>query len=372
MSLEKIKVLLEERWHEIPANMFSLFESLVESENNLNVDSVKKITEYAFNTDSPTKGMGRAVIRSLSEFEQPDFESLNFTRALIKSSTVKNNDTLIQVLNSQEKALKSDLGSSGMLIKHVKALSKHYNASRIVKLLWSSELLHLSDTLSMMEKITKNHPSLNYLPKKPKSIMDIHDCCVRALPKVNQDNYSLEQRDDVLLLDNLSVDEEHFIKVPKTHFDLVDLGESLNFCIGNGGYSKKVLDKKASIVAVFDKKGPKYGVEFTRYNINQAHGFSNISSFSPSKDFLKKLESLITKEPELPTDFIKITDSHWVNGYKYDGKDLYLLLKDKIYVYFDVPKDVYEEMLNGDLNKGTFVNKQIKPHYSCEFLSMLY
>ena len=127
----------------------------------------------------------------------------------------------------------------------------------------------------------------------------------------------------------------------------------------DGYYSKEVLNKKNSIIAIFDKSGPKFGVQFTRYNILQAHGLSNDRKFSPPKELLRKLKLIVNKPPVIPSDFIAITDSSVLKGYKYTGKDLYLLLNTTIYLYFDVPRDLYEELLKSE-RKGTFLNKEIK------------
>jgi hypothetical protein len=190
------------------------------------------------------------------------------------------------------------------------------------------------------------------------------------MPKVGQGNYSLNQREDILQLDGATVLDDLIIRVPKTHFDLVDLGESLNFCIGNGHYSQLVAEGSTSIVAVFDKTGAKYGVQFSRYDIKEAHGFNNSSQHQPSKLLIEALSELLTSQPKMPDEFLPITDSKWVKGYKYNGTDLYLLLNNIIYIYFDVPECVYEELLVSH-KKGVFVNTVVKGTFSYERLGSI-
>lgn len=175
----------------------------------------------------------------------------------------------------------------------------------------------------------------------------------------------LNQREDVLHLDKsvIETDKNKFtIRVPKTHLDLVRLGQELNFCIGNGFYTDSVISGNCSIIALFNDRKPVYVIQFNRYDIMQAYGYDNKTR--PPTDILRALEQKVTSQPVLPTDFLPIKDSNWVKGYKYDGSILFLLLRDRIYAYADVPRAMYEELLASD-RKGTFVNQNIKK-YPCK------
>jgi hypothetical protein len=319
------------------------------------------LAQYTFNTQSTTKGMLRLVRDTV---EQGAIEHLALIR--VCSQAKINTDSSIQAAKSFSGKLHA-AGVNQLRVKDIKALLKHYPEPRVMKLLWAHDGEALADTFSMMSRIASAHPNLQYLPKKPKSITQIHDVCVRTMPKVGQQDFDLEQREDILQLDGKPVMDDLVIRVPKRHFDLVDLGESLRFCIGNGGYSREVKSKKCSIIGVFDKKGARYGVQFTRYNIQQAHGFGNLREHKPTPELLKALQELLTSKPKLPSDFLPITDSGWIQGYRYNDKDLYLLLNNIVYIYFDVPHDVYEALLDSD-RKGRFVNQHIKPDYAYERL----
>jgi hypothetical protein len=249
----------------------------------------------------------------------------------------------------------------------IKKILKAYDEARLFKLLLSGEHGLMKDTADMMTTIENKIPDLDYLPKKPKSFRLIHDYCVRTMPKIGQENFDLCQREDILKIDGQKILPNMTIRVPKTHYDLVDIGEELGFCIGNGTYSKKVRSGECSIIAVFDSKGAKYGVQFTRYHILSAEGFGNKHCYSPPIDILNQLKEILTCPPSLPSDFLPIVDSKWVKGYKYNDKDLYLLLNDIVYIYFDVPSDVYDGLLASQA-KGRYVNKIIKGGYNYERL----
>lgn len=335
---------------------------------NPNADSyqenVNALVQYVFG--KVTK-KSRQLTLSFIYDEHFDFIILHMTRILSHNLQYDINHLYTLCDARKEADLTDDIiNLTHFSIMDLSIISKQYNENRMISLLKTDRSL-IKDIADMMKKITESLPELKYLPKKPKTLTDVHDVCVRAMKKVGQDNFELNQREDILKLDGETLLDDMVIRVPKTHFDLVDLGESLNFCIGNGSYSRSVADGRTSIVAVFNKSKPLYGVEFTRYTINQAHGFSNRREFAPTHEVLVALNNLLTEAPEMPDDFLPITDSKWVKGYKYNGKDLYLLLNNIIYIYFDVPVHVYEELLESS-RKGTYVNGVIKGTYQYERL----
>ena len=247
----------------------------------------------------------------------------------------------------------------------VKKLLSYYPEKRVIGLLFEDNFEFLSDTNLMFKRIEEIEDfsgDYSFLPKKPKSLKQVHDNLSRMLGRLRIKNYNLEQREDILALDNRRINDTMIVKVPKTHYDLIDLGEMLKFCIGNGYYSKMVRDKRCSIVGVFDKKGALYGVQFSRYKIMQAYGLGNLENTHPPKEVLSQLKDLLTEAPTVPKDFLPILDSSFIHGYKYNDRDLYLMLSDKIYIYYNVPKDIYEELVVSE-NKGRYLNEIIKGSY---------
>jgi hypothetical protein len=280
-----------------------------------------------------------------------------------------NMERMIQILNSATKPVNCKEAFT-LRVADIKFLLKHYTDKKVVQLIFNTSIEFFSDTMRMVARIIEAHPNIGFMPKKPKSIEVIHQACVRTLPKIHQGDFELNQREDVMLFDKTRLDETLSIRVPKTHFDLVDLGEALGFCIGDTAYSRGVKDRRYSIVAVFEGSKPLYGIQFSRYRILEAQGFGNEPHNKPTRTVLNLLQDKILETPTLPTDFLPITDSGWVNGYRYDNKDLYLLLQETVYVYFNVPQHVYEELLDSEV-KGRFLNTQIKPQYECEKMGML-
>lgn len=249
--------------------------------------------------------------------------------------------------------------------RNIAKLMKYYNEQRVFKLLFSENLNHhafLNDIRQMLITVEKSGYKNYKLPKKPKSLKEIHDTLTRICKKLEIPDYDLNQKEDILKLDNEKIDENLIIRVPKTHHDLVDLGEMLNFCIGNGYYSNEVLSQRCSIVGIFDKAKPLYGIQFTRYTISQAYGFGNQRI---PKHILEKISDKLISAPELPDDFITVKHS-FIQGYKYNDKDLYVMFNNGgIYLYEDVPHHVYDDFITAK-SRGSYFSKYIRNSYSYE------
>ena len=136
---------------------------------------------------------------------------------------------------------------------------------------------------------------------------------------------------------------------------MVELGEKLSFCIGNGYYTKEVIDGKCSIVSICKQNGkPVYGIQFTRYAIKSAYGFGNTDI--PDEVFCE-LERLLLAKPTLPNDFIAFEHS-FMTGY-----NLYILFKNEsIYIYKDLPHYIYDEFMMAD-SKGSYFAKYIRNNF---------
>ncbi len=320
--------------------------------------------KYGFETNSlcqkvfnkPSKST-RKMIKKVFESPEPSLSVLNIIKILSISLKI-NNDLIIKNYNSDVERITNP---SSLTVDFTKKLLKRYPEDRVVKLLLNDDLSLIADTAHMINEI-EDMREIDFLPKKPKTIKEIHDSLSRMMLKLNIPNYSLEQREDILILDDKALNDNMVIRVPKTHYDLIDLGEDLNFCIGNGYYSKEVKEGRCSVVSIYKNNKPLYGIQFNRYAISQAYGFDNEEI---PQDILLLLQDALISEPLVPKDFIAISDSGWIQGFKYNNKDLYIMMNHNIYVYFDVEKETYEELLTSD-RKGTYVNQIIKPNYSYE------
>ena len=302
---------------------------------------------------NPTKKL-RKFTMSLFSVSNPDINVLNLIKILSFHL-----DLNVDLILNHCKAVDRSRESRFLTVGFTKELLKIYPEERVIQLVLKDQLRDLNDIIYMFKKI-KEERELNFLPSKPSNFKDIHDSLTRMSLKLESKDFNLEQRDDILKLDNTKINNGLIIRVPKTHYDLVDLGEDLNFCIGNGMYSEEVKNGRCSIVSIYnEKQKPVYGVQFNRYAISQAYGLDNKRL---PDNILLDLQKALISEPVVPSDFISISDSKWINGFKYNDKDLYIMMNHIIYVYFDVEKEVYEELITST-RKGTYVNQIIKSNY---------
>lgn len=328
----------------------------------------KSFDEYGLNIstlsqmvfDKPTKKSRKFLISILEK--KLCIGWIYIFKVLSKSAKINQDLIFSEMQNiNLEKNFHSDL----LTVSFLKSLKKTYNDKRLLKLILSSNFEHNNDIQFMLKKINSEIDK-DFLPKKPSNFNDIHKSCERMVLKLSSKNFDLNQRDDIVALDNKEINNNLYIRVPKTHYDLIDLGEDLNFCIGNGYYSEEVRQGNCSIVSIYDTKNkPVYGIQFNRYSIKQAYGFDN--EIIPNH-ILVDIQNALISRPEVPNDFIAISDSTWIQGFKYDDKDLYLLLNGKIYIYFDVERSDYEELIHSE-RKGSFVNQIIKKNYKYEKVS---
>lgn len=244
----------------------------------------------------------------------------------------------------------------------IKFLKQHYSDARILKLFFhhglkEEEISDLQKMLKKMQTQFSKQDIFNMLPDKPKSFMEIHDQCYRVVQNLNVENVTLKQREDILKLDGHKLLDHFEIRVPANHYDLVKLGNTLNFCIGNGSYTEKINKGKTSIIAVYKDNTPLYGIEFSRYNIKQARGYGNTPL---SGEILRALEEALIKTPEVPSDFIKIESHPFICGYKYNNNELFILFKgNTIYTYQGVSHEIYDGLVETD-HKGKYFHENIR------------
>lgn len=306
-----------------------------------------------------TTKQSRKFVTSLFASDKPDVSILNVVRVLSYSLNLN-----VNLIINNYKKVKKEYGSRSLTVEFVKELLRIYPEKRVVKLIMADSFSNLYDVVYMMKEIKKER-KIDFLPSRPSSLKEIHDSLSRMTLKLKSKNYSLDQRIDVLQLDNIAINDNMTIKVPKTHYDLIDLGEELNFCIGNGYYSREVLERRSSIVSIYNKNKPIYGVQFGRYSIMSAYGFDDKPV--PS-DILLEIQNALISEPLVSKDFIAITDSSFIHGIKYTNENLYVIMSEKIYIYYDVEQHVYEELIESE-RKGTYLNRIIKGNYNYELVS---
>ena len=181
------------------------------------------------------------------------------------------------------------------LIVDVRNMLMNYNEKRVVSLFSNyEEDDFLEDTTIMYKQLFENDILIDdILPKKPKNIRELHTLFTRECRKIKQPKSLLNQNLEYLL--NKKVDDFR-IFIPETTFDLIDIGNSLSICVGNGYYAKKVLSKKCNIISLKDLKGNfKFCIEYDNHSIIQARGWANQSM---DKTLQAKLYKIIREKPQ--------------------------------------------------------------------------
>lgn len=183
------------------------------------------------------------------------------------------------------------------LLVDVQNMLMGYNSKRIVTLFSNyEEDDFLEDTVIMYKTLFENDLEIdNILPKKPKKIRELHEIFSRECSKIKRPKRDLNQNLD---FDGIDINEEFKIIIPKTTHDLIDVGNILSICVGNGYYGKKVLNKESSIIVLFNKieKRVSYCVEYDKNDIIQARGFANSNMNANLRNLLL---NIIYKEKDL-------------------------------------------------------------------------
>jgi hypothetical protein len=256
----------------------------------------------------------------------------------------------------------SEVKAKSLTQTSVKRLISFYGEARILKMLDKESPAALCQYVIQLDSALKRcqakEKDLSYVDTKLNSIGVAIASLDELAYKLELGDFDLEQKEDTLLIDNYEV-EGLKVRVPRTHYEVVRIGEKLRFCIGNGRYSREVKEGYP-LVALYKGENPVFAFQFSPYRVTEAQGFANKAAVPSSIRQAMRDFFLIT--PDKTTEFLRIEDSSWVNGYRYDGKDLYLLLNDRVYAYYDVDIGTYEELLDSR-RKGAFVNRYIKGHY---------
>jgi hypothetical protein len=180
--------------------------------------------------------------------------------------------------------------SSDLLIP-LQNMLKSYNEKRVVSLFANyKEDDFLEDTVIMYERLFNNDLEINnILPESPKSIRELHSIFSRECSKIKTPKNSLNQKLPHLVNQKLN-DLEFFI--PDTSHDLINIGNSLSICVGNGYYAEKIIKKQSSVVALKNSQGKfVYCIEFHKGYIIQARGFANKDMDSNlKKQLLEKIQ----------------------------------------------------------------------------------
>lgn len=161
-------------------------------------------------------------------------------------------------------------------IQIFKLFFQRLSVKRQIKIVSSSTNKNeMKDTILMLSRIIKEAPEyLNNFHIKTKSITDLHDQCSYIIRKLNHPLFSLNQKNNILQLEGAGL-KEFTIKIPKTSHDLLDLGDALSICVGNGYYAQSAKRGMISIIALYKENKPHGCIEIRGNKIVQAKGHRN-------------------------------------------------------------------------------------------------
>ena len=232
--------------------------------------------------------------------ENPNTKLVSFFKILKEIDPEFNNDI---ILNIEFKKWNFDYRS--FPIEETKAVLSFYKEKRVIALLQNelSEREFTIDAARTLETIRKSYDQegkrivteediKQSLPKKPKSIKEVHDALSILTRKIEQADYALAQN-STMPLDGLKIDGSSLF-VPKSSHDLIGVGDDMNICVGNGWYAERARDGLIDIVIV-QKSGKNVAcIEIANGSISQAkmHNNKQYSDSRVKKFIIDKIKEL--------------------------------------------------------------------------------
>lgn len=231
---------------------------------------------------SVTSNFSKKIFEKIYEVEgRPNTKFINFFKLLKSIRPDIDKDNLINMIPN-----KWDFDYNTAPVDDLIMILKYYNDKRLVKLL-EGELLerhYIYDSARTLQQISEEvdgdgnriiseEEIKDFLPSKPKNIKEIHDAFIKISRKIEQSNYVLNQN-NISHIDKQKIDD-YLIWVPQFNHDLIEIGNAMNICVGNGWYGKRVKEKEINIIVL--KKGDRNCVcfEYTNGKIAQSKMHSN-------------------------------------------------------------------------------------------------
>lgn len=252
-----------------------------------------KITEFDFTDksiesilDLKNKAVKKLFYENLYLQDRINTEMLNII-FIVKNIKENINE---QLLNPLLKQYNHQAFISEDYLIDVKNMLMSYNEKRIVTLFSNyEEDDFIEDCAIMYRRLFERNLFVDeVLPKKPKSIRELHSIFTRESKKISQTNFELKQ--DLDHLKGLKVNG-YEIFVPEQSYDLIDIGNNLSICVGNGYYASLIFKKESSIIALKEKNKYAYCVEMKGNYLKQCRGYGNRSMPQEIKDELVKVLS---------------------------------------------------------------------------------
>ena len=139
-------------------------------------------------------------------------------------------------------------------------------------------LENLKSASDNTESIKFINDGINKIKKDFKTFNNLHDMISRLATKAKQENFELGQR-EIIEHDKESFkyqDKIYHINIPKTNHELIEVGESLDICVGGGHYAQEIIKGNIFIFTIKENDKTIGCVEIDKSRrVRQARSFYN-------------------------------------------------------------------------------------------------
>jgi hypothetical protein len=248
--------------------------------NTYEEDNLFKNNKFDFKTKFNNNGLIKELYKKTfdEKFIYPEYYRFLL---LLKEGFPKVDEQLfISSLNLSEEIVSNIRRHKREFLALINVLKNYYSFHRIIKIITheTEDMPHdyissgyIVDTLTMYARLKKEYGEVK-LPKKPKSIHALHDLFSVEVLKLSQVEFNLNQ--SVEVIDGILLDE-YKIHIPRTSYDLIQVGQTLNHCVGNGSYASSVASGDINIILLYKKGQMEACVEYKDGEIIQVKGYSN-------------------------------------------------------------------------------------------------
>lgn len=181
-------------------------------------------------------------------------------------------------------------------------LMDRYTEKRFFDLLFTIDMTDTGDIRLMLKRLAELSPDEQKaaLPRKPKSMKEIHDALSIKILEIKEQCRPLEQEIDFL---DGKIIKDFVIEVPKTSYDLRDTSKDLKHCVHTyTGFIKQrecqILNLKKDGLRIFTIELKKRN---GKYRVTQFKGAGNENSMEgpDGVEYVQALESLCEKGLEI-------------------------------------------------------------------------
>jgi hypothetical protein len=245
------------------------------------------------------KNIKKVIFSNFVYKNKVNFTFINLLLALKNNNY--NYDRMVTFLSENKVQYNEDYNSLDYFVSNLK---KHFSEEKcfnVLKMIQQKDVEFLHDIAYSLDSIGNSSSDLFKQMVKDlsfKNIKQLHD-------EVSQVSELMSQARDVVSLKQEAIESldgknvlSYVIKLPETNFELIKIGQSLNLCVGNGGYFEKVMNNESFIISL--NKNDKYHacieIDTDDLTIKQAKLFANKDLDNKTKGIIKTLLDQIRKQ----------------------------------------------------------------------------